>query len=311
MKTVQNVLVTGANGFVGQHLVRELLSHDKNVVAIGGPGKASAIPDIEYLSLDLTQPEQASQIDFSKIDAVIHLAGLSAMGPSFDKPMQYVTTNIGMETNLFEAARAQNCFPRFLVVSSATLYDAKSPMPLTEQSAVVSNSPYSVSKIGQEQMAFYYHGRGFETINARPFNHIGPGQDLGFIVPDFAKQLIDIQAGKASKLLVGNLEAQRDYTDARDIARAYRLLIEKGTSGETYNICSGTPLNGHAILEGLQKAAGLQVETQEDPTKMRPSDTPIHYGDHQKISDDTGWQPEILLATTLADVVADWRSRTA
>jgi GDP-4-dehydro-6-deoxy-D-mannose reductase len=308
---MQTVLVTGANGFVGQHLVRELLAHDKIVVAVGGPGKASAAPNIEYMALDLTQPEQASKIDFSKIDAVIHLAGLSAMGPSFDKPMEYVTTNIGMETNLFEAARAQKRFPRFLVISSATLYDAQSPMPLTEASAVVSNSPYSVSKIGQEQMAHYYHGRGFESIIARPFNHIGPGQDLGFIVPDFAKQLVDIEASRASKLLVGNLEAQRDYTDVRDIARAYRLLIEKGKPGETYNICSGKPLDGHAILEGLQKASGLTVKTEEDPTKMRPSDTPIHYGNHQKLSNDTGWQPEIPLETTLTDVIADWRSRTA
>jgi GDP-4-dehydro-6-deoxy-D-mannose reductase len=196
-----------------------------------------------------------------------------------------------------------------VVVSSGTLYDPKASQPLIETSPVLPNSPYAVSKIGQEQMALYYETRGFETIIARPFNHIGPGQGPGFIVPDFAQQIVNIEKGVQQEMLVGNLDAKRDYTDVRDIVRAYRLLLEKGRSGEIYNICSGKPLSGHQILAGLSDATGTKPTARQDPAKMRPSDTPLLVGSHEKLATDTGWQPEIALEKTFADVIADWRSR--
>jgi GDP-4-dehydro-6-deoxy-D-mannose reductase len=216
---------------------------------------------------------------------------------------------VGIEINLFETALQQGVKPRFLIISSGTLYDPQASQPLTEESPVLANSPYAVSKIGQEQMALYYATRGFETIIVRPFNHIGPGQGSGFIVPDFAQQLVAIEKGEQQEMLVGNLDAKRDYTDVRDIVRAYHLLIEKGRSGEVYNICSGRPLSGHEILEDLSQAAGLQPHIKQDPSKMRPSDTPEVSGSHQKLTADTGWQPEISLETTFKDVIDDWRAR--
>ena len=308
---MKRVLVTGSNGFVGQHLVRELAEHGITVLGVGGQqGAKERSPHVDtYLELDLTNPKEAEKIDFKEVDGVVHLAGLAAIGASFGNPMLYVTTNIGIEVNLFETALAQQADPRFLIISSSSLYDSKAPLPLTEESLVEPSSPYAVSKIGQEQMAHYYHGRGFESIIARPFNHIGPGQGPGFIVPDLAQQIVAVEKGKASEVLVGNLDSKRDYTDVRDIVRAYRLLLEKGRTGEIYNVCSGTPRSGHDILSGLNKAAGVNPQISQDTAKLRPSDTQLIYGDHQRITADTGWQPEISLETTLSDVIADWRSK--
>jgi GDP-4-dehydro-6-deoxy-D-mannose reductase len=204
---------------------------------------------------------------------------------------------------------AQKASPRFLIISSSTIYDSKAPLPLTEDSPVEPSSPYAVSKIAQEQMAHYYHGRGFESIIARPFNHIGPGQGPGFIVPDLAKQIIAAEKGGPQEILVGNLDAQRDYTDVRDIVRAYRLLLDKGRAGEIYNICSGQARSGHDILKGLLALTDCHPEVKQDAAKIRPSDNPLIYGSRQKLTDHTAWQPAIAIETTLADVINDWRSR--
>lgn len=308
---MKRILVTGSNGFVGQHLVDELSKHDIEVVGVGGPLPPGAQPSksMDYLALDLSKPEEAQKIDFTGIDGVIHLAGLAAVGPSFDNPMLYMNVNVGIEVNLFETAMQQNARPRFLIISSGTLYDPMSPQPLKESSPILPNSPYSVSKLGQEQMARYYQSRGFECLIARPFNHIGPGQGPGFIVPDLAQQVVAVTNGKKTGVLVGNLDSKRDYTDVRDIVRAYRLLLEKGQAGETYNICSGVPTSGHQILDGLTEAAGIKPTIAQDPDKMRPSDIAVLSGSHDKLTKDTGWQPEIPLETTLADVIADWRTR--
>lgn len=308
---MNKILITGANGFVGQHLAKELSENGKIVAGIGGSIGAKDSPPYlsEYSVVDLNDPEAVNEINLSNIDGVIHLAGLAAVGPSFENPMLYVNTNVGIEVNLFEVAMAQKVKPRFLIISSGSLYDAKADLPLSETSSVDPSSPYAVSKIGQEQMALYYQSRGIESIIARPFNHIGPGQGPGFLVPDLSQQIVDIERGNTNELLVGNLDAKRDYTDVRDIVRAYRLLLEKGRAGEIYNVCSGKARSGHEILDGLLASSEVKPEVKEDPSKMRPSDNPEIYGSFDKLTADTGWSPEIELDTTLSDVIADWRNR--
>jgi GDP-4-dehydro-6-deoxy-D-mannose reductase len=309
---MSKILVTGVNGFVGQHLAKELYDNKMEVVGIGGRlGSANKSPYIKnQLTLDLTKPEELDQIDFRDIDSVIHLAGITDVRQSFDNPLLYVNVNLGMEINLFEAALKQQAKPKFLIVSSGTFYNAKSALPFTEKSPIDPNSPYAVSKICQEQIAIYYQTRGFECIIARPFNHIGPGQGPGFIVPDLAQQIVEVEKGSKKNISVGNLESERDYTDVRDIVRAYRLLIEKGSSGEVYNICSGKASSGKQILSGLLNHATIKPEITRDSSKMRPSDIPLSYGSHDTLTKDTGWQPEISLDKTLSDVMADWRDRS-
>lgn len=309
---MSKVAVTGANGFVGHHLVNELVGNGYDVLAIGGsnlPTGSANNPKVTTLTIDLSKPEEVASLDLSDVDAIVHLAGLAAVGPSFDDPMTYITTNVALEVNLFQRALQQSVTPRFVIISSGSLYDPKAPLPITEQTAVAPSSPYAVSKIAQEQMGHYYGNRGFDVVVARPFNHIGPGQNLGFLVPDIASQIVAYEKGNTDHILVGNLDAKRDYTDVRDIARAYRLLVEKGIAGETYNICSGASLSGHQILDRLLQEAGDQIPVQQDPARMRPSDAPDIYGSHQKITDDTGWEPQIDLATTLHDAIEDWRAR--
>lgn len=311
MSIMKKILVTGANGFVGQHLVKELSENGMSVVGIGGDIGSKSTPAFidEYIVTDLSDAEAVNKLDFSSIDGIIHLAGLAAVGPSFDEPMKYINANIGIQTNMFQAAIAQGAKPKFLIISSGSLYDTNAPLPLTEESKVIPSSPYAVSKIGQEEMAGYYGQRGFECVIARPFNHIGPGQNPGFLIPDVAQQIVACEKGEAEKIMVGNLDAKRDYTDVRDIVRAYRVLLEKGLTGETYNICSGKAISGNDIVSGLIAASDSKAEIQEDSARMRPSDNPVIYGDNSKITEATGWQPEIALDQTLADVIADWRNR--
>jgi GDP-4-dehydro-6-deoxy-D-mannose reductase len=308
---MKKVLVTGVNGFVGQHVAKELSEHGAQVVGIGGPqGAKEKSKYIDaYFTVDLTDRSAVGSIDFSDIDGVLHLAGLAAVGPSFDNPLQYIEANIGMEINLFEAAQAQDKHPKFVVVSSGSLYNSKADLPITEASPVLPNSPYAVSKIGQEQMALYYGTRGFAIVIARPFNHIGPGQNLGFIVPDLTQQVIACERGEAKEILVGNLDAKRDFTDVRDIATAYRLLLEKGKSGEVYNICTGKSLSGNEILSLILDASGTSAPVVQDPGKMRPSDTLDIYGSHDKLTKDSGWKPSIDIKQTIQDVISDWHAR--
>lgn len=306
------VLVTGANGFVGPHLLRALVQAGHEVTATGSRGKTVLPEGVTFLSLDLTDRDQVDRLDFRAIEGVIHLAGLAAVGPSFEAPLHYIAVNGGIEINLFEAATAQGAKPKFVIVSSGSLYDPASPLPLTEKSPVQCTSPYAVSKRLQEELAGYYGQRGFEYVIARPFNHIGPGQNEGFLIPDLAKQIATAEGNGAKTIDVGNLSAKRDYTDVRDIVRAYVALLERGTNREIYNICSGRALAGGQVLENMLKLSkNTELKPVTDKTKLRPVDAPEIYGDHRKLTTDTGWEPLIPVEETLAQTLEDWRERVA
>jgi len=302
---INNILITGANGFVGQHLTKELANHGYSLFGLSGHDLPSSLSTSfkQYTSLNLLDAKSLKVLNFKNIDAVIHLAGIAAVGPSYDQPMKYIDTNMGIELNLLEAALSQKAFPKFLIISSGSLYDPTSKLPLNEKSPIMPSSPYSLSKLGQENLAQYYASRGFDYIIARPFNHIGPGQGPGYIVPDLALQVMSAKKDNRKTILVGNLEAKRDYTDVRDIARAYRLLLENGHSGETYNVSSGKAISGNDILLTLMEAARVKLKPVIDPSKLRPSDSPEVYGSHDKITRDTGWSPQIDIHQTLFDVI--------
>lgn len=301
---MKTVLITGVNGFVGQHLTQELITNDCKVIGIGRERQADTriAEDLSsYYAADLAQewPSVAEPVD-----AIIHLAGLAAVGPSFDDPQTYINLNSAMLTYMAEHYLQQEHRPRILVISSGAIYDANQPMPLTESSRVGFNSPYAVSKILVENQCAYYCNRGLDCIVVRPFNHIGPGQLPGFLVPDLAQQLA--AADKDGVIEVGNLTTRRDYTDVRDVARAYRLLATTtDLHASLYNVCSGKSISGEEVLEQLQTAMDrTNITVSVDKNRFRPTDVQEIYGDASRLQADTGWQPEIPLSQTIRDFTA-------
>lgn len=291
--------ITGVNGFVGKHLVRVLHESDLKIIGIGREPDADKDSDgflKDYTSTDLVE----SWPEIEVVDAVIHLAGLAAVGPSFDSPQTYIEVNGAMITNMCEYYLKQENKPRIVVVSSGAIYDPNQPMPITEDSDIGLYSPYAVSKVLVEKQCEYYRNRGLDCIVVRPFNHIGPGQGRGFLVPDVIEQLKERDA-----ISVGNISTKRDYTDVRDIVRAYRLLATTPKLNHgVYNACSGTSTSGEEIVDLLKEALKKpSAEVIVDQSRVRPTDPAEIYGSSARLCEDTGWKPEIELEQTLLDIV--------
>ncbi len=300
----KRVVITGINGFVGHHLARKLSEQGVDVVGVSQDSEASQkIAGIvsEYHQADLINGWP--QID--NVDAVIHLAGLAAVGPSYDKPQLYINANSAMVTNLCEYYVKQDKKPRILVISSGAIYDSNQAMPISENSKIGFSSPYAVSKILTENQCDYYRNRGLECVVVRPFNHIGPGQAPGFILPDFFKRLSEAEAGSVIK--VGNINTKRDYTDVRDIVDAYaKLALAPTLSNTLYNVCSGKSISGQEILDMLRQAMNkTDIQFEVDPALVRPTDIMDIYGDSSRLRDELSWQPSRSIDQTVKDFVAD------
>lgn len=302
----KEVLITGINGFVGEHLAREFKDLGYSVTGAGHDSTPNEkVVDIvdKYVSCDLLDTDQVnSRLNLSATSAVVHLAGLANVGESFDQPKRYMTDNGLMAFNILQRAADDKMPGRVVVVSTGALYDPTQPLPLSETSKTNPNSPYAVGKLMTEDVTKYFKGRGVDAVIARPFNHIGPGQGKGFILPDFYGQLAASEGGKIS---VGNIDTKRDYTDVRDIVRAYgKLALAATLLHDTYNICSGASLSGREILDLLISSMGLDDVTVEvDPTKIRPNDIMDIRGDASRLEDEVGWKPEINLQQTIQDFV--------
>ncbi|MDA8069762.1 MAG: NAD-dependent epimerase/dehydratase family protein [Actinomycetota bacterium] len=298
-----NVLVTGASGFVGQHLVRVLRGRGDEVSAWGLAGAGEG-----FAAVDMREAAVVRAQDLGGVDAVIHLAGLAEVSGSFDRPAEYVCTNPVMQVNLMEALLAQRSSATVLVVSSGAVYAGGGEL-LTELSPVRASNPYVVSKLTQELLASYYTERGLRVIVARPFNHAGPGQQPGFLVADIASRLARLEREGGGALTTGNLQTLRDYSDVRDVAAAYAQLITDGWPGETYNVCSGVSRSGREILEGLLGLVSVPVTLGDDAGLYRPTDTLEVRASNQKLCSHTRWRPAIPLEVTLSDTLEYWRAR--
>ncbi len=304
----KKIVVTGINGFVGHHLARRLKADNCIVIGIGHDDSMSqtleGIVD-EYHSADLSQ----TWPEIPDADGIIHLAGLAAVGPSFDDPQRYINMNSAMVTHMCEYYTKQDKKPRLLVVSSGAIYDPHQQMPLNESSTIGFSSPYAVSKVLVENQCAYYRNRGLDCVIVRPFNHIGPGQGLGFILPDFYDRLSTLE-DKSAAISVGNIETCRDYTDVRDIVDAYTRLINAPELQETiYNVCSGASLSGRDVLDHLKSAMDLPSVTFEvDPSLVRPTDIDIIVGDSSRLQSELGWSPTHDIHQTIQDFV---QSKTA
>jgi GDP-4-dehydro-6-deoxy-D-mannose reductase len=303
------VAVTGATGFVGPHLLRELGAAGHEPVAVSNMERADL--GVPFVSCDLTRSWPAELED---VDAVVHLAGLSAVGPSFDQPQRYLDVNGSMVTTMCETLRASGSRARVLVVSTGAVYDAFQDQPIPESGTLATNSPYVVSKLLVENLAAYYAGRGLDVVVARPFNHLGPGQGQGFLLPDLVAEA-GAAAAEGRGMRTGDLGTARDYTDVRDVARAYRLLVEADlgedfTTQRVFNICSGRPRPGTELCELALAELGLgDLAREVDPARIRPNDPHSISGDNTRLRETTGWTPERGLEETVHDYVEDRFSR--
>jgi GDP-4-dehydro-6-deoxy-D-mannose reductase len=304
LSRAQRVAVTGVNGFVGRHLVAELVLAGVDVVGVGHEDAGAPAGLSDYVSQDLTLGWPRG-LD---VDAVVHLAGLSAVGPSFDDPQRYLDRNSAMVTRLAEGVLAETPRVRVLVVSSGAVYDAHQDLPFDEGSRIGFSSPYVVSKVLVENQVAYYAGRGLDAVVARPFNHIGPGQGTGFLVPDLHAGAEAASAG-GKPLCVGDLDTRRDYTDVRDVVRAYRLLVEaEHLDDRVFNVCSGRSWSGRELL-GLLEAEWPfgEVEVEVDEARIRPSDPREIVGDSSRLHHAVGWKPEVDVPASVRDFVRESR----
>lgn len=296
-------LITGGLGFVGRHLGDHLTACGDEVVALDRSGD----PAIDILDAEGT----AAAIAEVSPDAVYHLAGWADVGGSWHDPRTVLRVNAEGTLNVLEGCRAAGV-ERVLSVASADVYGVvvEAELPLDEHAALRPTSPYAASKLAADAVAQQaFLGHGLPVIRVRPFNHLGPGQSEQFVATALAARIARAERDGADFILVGNLTTRRDFTDVRDIVRAYRLLIEQGEPGEVYNVCSGRDLPIQYLADHLVSLATHPVELRSDPALMRPSDLPVLRGDASKLTAATGWTPDIPIEQTLADLLNDLRAR--
>lgn len=309
------ILITGAGGFVGGTLIRYLQESipDAHITGTQLPGHTPpTTSDVRWVQVDLRNAVATqAAIESVRPDQIYHLAGQAFVPRSFEDPWDTLETNIRAQLNLILACIALNIAPKILIAGSAEVYGAASVTPITEDTHIAPNSPYSVSKVTQDLLGLQYHlSHGLPIYRARPFNHFGPGQSEFFAAPAFALQIARIEAGLQEPVLkVGDLSARRDFTDVRDVVRAYHLMIEYGRAGEVYNIASGKARTIQSLLDGLLAHSTAEIRVEVDPARLRPSKIPILEGDYTRLHAATGWQPQIPFEQTLRDLLEDCRQR--
>ena len=300
------VVITGGKGFVGKYLVKELRE-------AGWQTEVFDLPEVDITKVD----SYKDKLEEIKPAWVAHLAAISSVAKSYDEPELTRRVNVEATVDLLEAAKVASPKTKFLVVSTADVYGnvMVSPPPVRraglfelDLGECQPESPYAKSKWEMEKIIVERFID--KVIRARPFPHIGPGQALGFVASDFAQQIAEIEAGRQKPVMrVGNLEAKRDFTDVRDVARAYRLLLEKGKLSEVYHVASGAAISIRELLDKMLALSDKEILVEQAESKLRPSDIVALVGDATKLKKATGWQPEIPLEQTLKDILDYWRGR--
>jgi len=304
-------VVTGANGFVGRHLLAALHArHTPNLIgwhrrppAAGGPVAGVRLVDM----LDRDAVRRAIADD--RPARLVHLAGAPHVGDAWRNSLPTLQVNVLGTHHLLEAIRLEHPSCRVLVVTSGMIYRA-GDAALAEDAPLVPSNPYGLSKLAQDQLArMTAEHDGLDVVVARPFNHVGPGQDPSFAVSSFARQIAMTEAGLAPpQLKVGNLDAQRDLTDVRDVVAAYIRILDAAPRGSAFNVCSGRAHRIGDLLDRLRRLSRVAISTIPDPERMRPSDIPLLLGSHDRLTRTLGWEPAIPIDVTLADTLAWWRS---
>ncbi len=306
-----SVLVTGAAGFVGSHLLELLEQEDDVITAWLRPGTEPSVigTRVGWLAVEMHDREAVhAAIRHVAPDVVYHLAGIPHVGDSWSHTCETFAGNVLATHYLFDALRREALAPRVLVTSSATVYKPASSA-IRESDPILPNSPYGTSKLAQEMVARRaWEDDGIPGLIARSFNHVGPRQSPSFVASSMAKQIAEIEAGRREpQLALGNLDSQRDIMDVRDTVKAYRALMRSATPGAPYNVCSGTAVPIRTLVDLFVAKARVLITITQDPSRLRPNDTPLVLGDRARIQADTGWSPEIPLEKTVDDLLAYWR----
>ena len=306
-------LITGIDGFVGPYLARELRAQtDWSLVGLGRHPQ----PDDSHTSIvaDLLDRDHVARVvDELAPRYIFHLAAQSHVPTSQEDGGATLHNNIAAQVNLLDACRALPEPPRILVVGSGEEYGLvrADEMPIREEQPFRPTNPYAVSKVAQDLLGWqYFHSYGLPIVRVRPFNHFGPGQSDRFVLAAFARQVAEVESGLRPPLVrVGNLDAERDFLDVRDVVRAYRLALTRGVPGEVYNIGGGVPIRVGAALDQLLALASCPIAVEFDPERVRPSDVPILIADTSRLRAATGWRPEIPFEQSLRDTLNWWRER--
>jgi GDP-4-dehydro-6-deoxy-D-mannose reductase len=307
------ILVTGADGFVGHYMVALLKKKGVEVIGTALNEKAASDLNIPVRPLNITRAEEvASLIKHLEPTHIIHLAAASSVKQSFSDPDKVDDVNVRGTENILASAAMLSKPPVTLLIGSSDEYGINDGNPLREELLGALNpiSPYARSKKAVEEMVESNDTYMRFVVRTRSFPHIGPGQRGQFFVPEVATQIVRIERGQQRPVIgIGNLSAIRDFTDVRDVVRAYLLLLEKGTVGEVYIICSGVSLSIEELLQKMIALSKFPVKFEHDPEKERPIDIPSLRGDCSKLKEATGWQPEIPLETTLKDILEYYRNQ--
>ena len=304
-------LVTGAAGFAGSHVLDLLADQPGEVIAWHRPGssRSSERPQVRWQAVDLLNRQAVREaIQAVQPGVIYHCAGAAHVGQAWDSTTTTLAGNVLGTHNLVEALRAFAPDAHMLNTCSALVY-APSTAPQSEDNPLIPASPYGLSKLAQEMVGAGNPDGPFVYL-ARPFNHFGPRQDPSFVGAGFARTIALIEAGRMRpEIQVGNLEPLRDLTDVRDTVRAYRLILEKGTPGRPYNVCSGRPVKIAHLLDMMLRRSRVSIRVVVDPTRYRPNDSPIVHGNPARIREEIGWTPRIPIEQTIDDLLAYWRER--
>lgn len=315
------VLITGITGFAGSHLAEYILANHPEVPVFGFVRWRSRMDNIVHIQdkVELHEADIKDIVSLEKAladikpDRIFHLAAQSFVPASWRLPAETFAINAIGQINLFEALLSLKLNPKIHIAGSSEEYGHVNPdeVPMKETNPLRPLSPYAVSKVAQDLLAYqYFKSYGMKTVRTRGFNHTGPRRGDVFVTSNFAKQIAEIEKRKKEPVIhVGNLEAKRDFTDVRDIVRAYWLAAEKGVDGEVYNIGTGKAMAMKEMLDILLSLSKAKVKIKVDPERLRPSDVPILQSDCSKFVRLTGWKPQIPLEQTFKDLLNYWRER--